>query len=78
MLERPDSEQLAVRADAEEGDRRIEEPVEVEGVDVVGRRDGPRKGEVLLEERANVVPPRIVDRDHELAHGCLIAAMDGM
>jgi len=52
LLERPDTAQLALAAEAEERDRGIEQPVGLQRMDVLRRRDLLGGGQVLLEEEA--------------------------
>jgi len=68
LLQRSDSEELAVPPEAEERDDRIEETVNVQGVDVLGR--GVRMGEreVAPQQLANVLRSRVVHRDLVLRH----------
>ncbi|HWF34999.1 MAG TPA: hypothetical protein VG295_06495, partial [Solirubrobacteraceae bacterium] len=50
-------------AEAEEGDGGLGESIDVERVHVLGRAGGAREGEVALEQRADVLGPRVVDPD---------------
>src|SRR2546423_3545639 len=65
LLDRTDTEQLAVHAKAEERDRGVDEPVEVECMNILRRRDSSSEREMLLEERTHVIAPRIVHVDDE-------------
>jgi hypothetical protein len=69
LLDRPDTEQLAVDPQAEERDVGVEGvAVGIQHVHALGRHDAAGEHPVLLEETANIVAPRIVDLDLESAH----------
>ncbi len=63
-LERADAEQFAVRAQAAERYRRIEQPVDVQGERVLGRRGGQHERQVPLEQRPDVGLTRVIDGDY--------------
>jgi hypothetical protein len=68
LLERADPEQLSAPTEAEERDGRVEEPVEVQGMNVLRR--GVRVGEleVPLQKLANVGGSRVINRDLGSVH----------
>jgi hypothetical protein len=68
-LQRPDSEELAVAAGAEEGDGRIEKVLDVQGVDACRRCHLSCKRQMPLQQGANIVDARIVGCNDE-SHTC--------
>ena len=68
LLQRSDAQELAVAAEADEHDGRIKEAVDVQCMDVLGQavRIGERK--VALQQLANVLGSRVVNRDLALRH----------
>jgi len=67
-LERADGEQLAVDPEAVERDRRVGEAVDVERVPVLGRDLRVRKGEVTLQQPANLRGAWVGGRDRAVVH----------
>ena len=74
LLDGSDTEKLTVDPKTEECDGGVEETFEVESVNVLGWAVLVGEGQVLLEERANIVSPRIVEFDDKRAHSDLIPA----
>ncbi len=68
LLQRSDAEQMTIEAEAEEGDGRIEEAVAVERVDILGRALRFREREMPIQQLADIVGSRVVDRDLALWH----------
>jgi hypothetical protein len=68
LLQRSDSEELPFEAKAEERDRRIDEAVHVECVDVLRRGVEVGEREVALQQLTNVLGSRVVNRDLALRH----------
>ena len=65
LLERSEAEQPGVAACAEQRHPRIEQTVEVEGVDVLERAEQCRERQVPFEQTAHVVGAGVVDGDHD-------------
>src|SRR6202034_637069 len=61
--QRANAEELALEAEAVDRDRRIEEAVRVERVDVFGRRVRHGEREMARQQGPDVVGPRVVDLD---------------
>jgi hypothetical protein len=66
LLQRARAEHEAVAASAEERDGRVEQSVEIEGMDVAGWRHAPREGQVPSEQGADVLASWIVRRDQDV------------
>jgi hypothetical protein len=67
--QRSDPEELTFDAEAVDRDRRVEEAVEVERTDVLGRCVRPGEREMALQQGADILPPRVVDPDLAFGHG---------
>ena len=74
LLQRPDTEELTIAAEAEERDGRVEETVDVKCMDVFGRAVRIGEREVALQQFADVLGPRVVNQDLPLRHGRSIHA----
>ena len=60
LLQRPDSQELTVEAEAEERDGRVEETFDVKCMNVLGRAVRVGEGEMALQQGADIVGPRVV------------------
>ena len=74
LLDGSDPEKLTFDPKTEERDAGVEETFEVESVNVLGRSVLLGESQVLLEERANIVSPRIVEFDEKRTHSDLPVA----
>jgi hypothetical protein len=72
LLQRPDAEELTIAAEAEERDGRVEETADVKCMDVFGRAVRIGEREVALQQLADVLGPRVVNRDLPFRHGRII------
>jgi len=83
LSERANANEFTVEAEAEEGDARAEETVDVESVDVLGWAVLVAKRQVALQQLAYVLGPWVVLRDlpahrgsssktFERASGCIV------
>jgi hypothetical protein len=61
LFERPDSEELTFEAKAKERNRRIEEAINVEHMDVLGRAVQIGEAEVVLQKLAHILGSRVVN-----------------
>src|SRR6516164_8883003 len=59
-LDRPDAKHAAVRPDAEQADRRVEQPRLIEREAMLRRGLGPRELQVPFQERLDLRPARVV------------------
>jgi hypothetical protein len=67
-LQRRDCEELAVDAEAEERNGRIEETINVECMGILERAVRARERKVSLQKRANITGSGVVNRDLTLSH----------
>jgi len=67
-LQRPDSEELVAEAEGEEGDLGVEEVLDLQCMDVLGRAVGVGEGEVGLEQLPHVHGSWVLDRDLAFGH----------
>jgi hypothetical protein len=68
-LQRPDSQERAVSAEAKEHNRWIQESVYVKGMTVLGWAVRIRERKVALQQFAHVLTSRIIEGDLALSHG---------
>jgi hypothetical protein len=68
LLERTDAQHLAAGAVAEERHGGMEEPFDLQRVDVLHGRGLVREGEMPSQQPADVIGARVIDRDHTVRH----------
>jgi len=81
LLERPDPEDLSVEPCTEEGDVRVEQTLDIQGMNTASRCDLSRELQMTFQHRPNIVTTRIVNRNHKVhesrlatgAHRCNLA-----
>ena len=71
LLERTHCEKLTMETEGEERHRRVEETVDVEGVDVLGRAAAVGEVQVVPEQRQHVRCARVVDGDLAFGGGAV-------
>jgi hypothetical protein len=73
-LERTNTEKFAIESVAEEQDIRVEQTIEVERMNILGRAVFIGEGQVAFEQRTDVGVARVIRRDLALEHSETVSA----